>query len=81
MSARIIVILIGVALVVPFFFLPRGIGVTVLLVLGGIALFVSLAEAGRQLFNDLRWMIARRSQQPFKPALSGARTTPDRTGG
>jgi VIT1/CCC1 family predicted Fe2+/Mn2+ transporter len=69
MSARFIVILVGVALVVPFFFLPRGIGGTVLLVLGGIALVASLAEVGRQLFNDARWMIARmtqrRSRQPF----------------
>ena len=83
MSVRFIVILVGVALVVPFFFLPRGLGGTALLVVGGLILLVSLAEAGRQLFYDARWMIARmaqrRSQPPFRPALSGARTTPDRT--
>ena len=93
MSARFIVILIGVALVVPFFFLPRGIGGTMLLVLGGIALFASLAEVGRQLFYDARWMMARMMTKHLpsppsyggggrgtRPALSGARTTPDRSG-
>jgi hypothetical protein len=67
MSARFIVILIGVALMVAFFFLPRGIGGTVLLVLGGIALFASLAEVGRQLFYDARWMIARMMTKHLPP--------------
>ena len=59
MSARFIVILAGVALLIPFFFLPRGITGTAFLIVGGIALLLSVAEVGRQLLNDVRWMIHR----------------------
>jgi len=59
MSARFIVILAGVALLIPFFFLPRGITGTAFLIVGGTALLLSVAEVGRQLFNDARWLAHR----------------------
>ena len=59
MSGRFILALVGIALLVPFFFLPPGVIATVLLVAGGLALVVSLAEACRQLFNDIHWMMRR----------------------
>jgi hypothetical protein len=75
MSARFIVILVGVALVVPFFFLPRGSTGTVLLIMGGIALLLSLAEVGRQLFNDMRWLAHRIATKhlPPPPSYGGGR--------
>ena len=59
MSGRFILALAGIALLIPFFFLPPGVVATVLLVAGGLALMVSLAEACRQLFYDVRWMMSR----------------------
>lgn len=59
MSGRFILALAGLALLVPFFFLPRGAIGMALLGVGGLALLVSLAEAFRQLFNDLHWMMRR----------------------
>jgi hypothetical protein len=79
MSGRFILALAGIALLIPFFFLPRGIVAAALLIAGGLALLFSLAEVGRQLFKDACWvgsLIARL----FRPARSDARTTPDRTG-
>ena len=82
MSGRFILALVGIALLVPFFFLPPGVFATVLLVAGGLALLFSLAEVGQQLFKDARWVvggIARPIVQSFRRARSDARTTPDRT--
>ncbi|MBL6614451.1 MAG: hypothetical protein ISP45_10595 [Reyranella sp.] len=80
MSGRFILILVGVALVVPFFFLPRGIVGAVLLIVGAVVLLLSFAVVIRQLIDDAcraAYWIERR----VRLALSGARTTPDRTGG
>jgi hypothetical protein len=57
MSGRFILTLAGIALLIPFFFLPPGIVATVLLVAAGFALLFSLAEAGLQLFMDARWLV------------------------
>ena len=70
MSGRFILILIGLALVLPFFFLPRGITGMALLVVGGVALFLSLAEIGRQLFNDVRWLAHRIATRHLPPPPS-----------
>lgn len=59
MSGRFILALAGIALLVPFFFLPPGIVATMLLVAGGLALVFSLAEGCRQLFHDVHWMMRR----------------------
>jgi hypothetical protein len=59
MSGRFILALTGIALLVPFFFLPPGIVATVLLVAGGLALVISLTEVCRQLFSDVSWMMRR----------------------
>ena len=57
MSGRFILALAGIALLIPFFFLPRGIVATALLIAGGLALLFSLAEVGWQLFKDARWLV------------------------
>jgi len=67
MSARFIVILVGIALVVPFFLLPRGIVATVLLVVGGIALLLTFGPVARQIFNDARWMAHRITTRHLPP--------------
>jgi hypothetical protein len=67
MSGRFIMILVGVALVMPFFFLPHGIVATALLVVGSVALLLSLAEVGRQLFNDVRWLAHRIATKHVPP--------------
>jgi len=59
MSGRFILALTGIALLVPFFFLPPGIVATVLLVAGGLALVISLTEVCRQLVSDVSWMMRR----------------------
>lgn len=79
MSGRFILALAGIALLIPFFFLPRGIVATVLLVAGGLALLFSVAQVGRQLFTDARWLVGQ-IVRLFRRARSDARTTPDRTG-
>lgn len=55
MSGRFILALAGIALLTPFFFLPRGIVATVLLIAGGLALLFSFAQVGWQLFKDACW--------------------------
>lgn len=59
MSGRFILALVGIALLVSFFFLPRGVVGMVLLVASVLALIFGLAEGCRQLFHDLHWMMRR----------------------
>ena len=47
MSGRFILALAGIALLIPFFFLPPGIVATVLLVAAGLTLLFSFAQVGR----------------------------------
>lgn len=70
MSGRFILALAGIALLIPFFFLPPGIVATVLLV----------AEVGRQLFNDARQLVRWTRHRLIRRDRSDGRTTPDRTG-
>jgi hypothetical protein len=79
MSGRFILALAGIALLIPFFFLPRGVVTTVLLIAGGLALLFSFAQVGWQLFKDARWLVGRITRS-VRRARSDARTTPDRTG-
>ena len=65
MSGRFILALAGIALLIPFFFLPRGIVATVLLIASGLALLFGVAQVGRQLFKDACW-VARRTARRLK---------------
>ena len=76
MSSRFILALAGIALLVPFFFLPDGIPGTVLLVL---AILFNFGQVAYQLFKDARW-VARWIGRKVRRDRFAARTTPDRSG-
>ena len=80
MSGRFILALAGIALLIPFFFLPPGIVATVLLVAAGLTLLSSFAQVGRQLFNDARQLVRWTRHRLIRRDRSDGRTTPDRTG-
>lgn len=68
-----------IAAVVAIEILPKSIGVPVFITVIGLALLYQFGELGWTLFKGVCWLVGW-TVRLIRRVLSGARTTPDRTG-